>query len=986
MKTATRLTITQSKLVNSMFENNNISNYSIILRKITAFFLVLILALGFSLSVKAETSNSLIRTESTSPTSEGRNYSVYSAEIANVSSAKSAIEIQADSFTANTSGCVPSAYDLADGARSVVWESGKGTLTYNISVPKTARYNLALTYATLEGNGVDISVGLNVDGEYPFEETKKLLFPRMWKNTTNEWKTNESGDEISPEQEEYLGSVTNLAKDSEGLALKPYEFMLTEGNHTLAIEALGEPFVLIKITLLPLDESPSYADAKPSDKELSSDFEADSIFIQAEKADLKTSSSIIPKYDNSEVTLTPSSATEVKLNYLGGSWSSPNQEVNWSFKVKKSGYYKIGFYFKQDQVINSETYRWLKIDGKTPYKEAESISFSYSTKWQFKEFANENGEVCLIYLDAGEHTLSMEATLGDIAPYYEKLSAITESLGNMYSEIVWITGDTPDANRDYELFKAIPNFEETLKSNMEALNDLADELSALSGKRSNQYIASFNNMSRVLRLMIERPYIAHQYLSDYYSNYCTVTAWLNEMASMPLSLDEIQIVPFNNEFDEKKTNIFKRLIFGIRRFANSYVSDYNSVSNDENTSSLRLWVNIGRDQAQALKNMIHDSFTEEYGINVKVELVNATLIQGILSGNAPDMAIQLSRADPVNLGFRNALYDLTQFEDFDEVLGRFQDGAELPYCYDGKCYALPDTQSFYVMFYRSDIFEQFNLKVPNTWEEFIQTAITIQRKNLQVYIPYTRITSSGMVNTGIGGLNLLPTLLMQNGISIYNEDKNASVLDSPEAISIFEKWTEFYTDYKLVKEADFFNRFRAGTIPLGIVPYTTAFTIQQTAPELDGRWAMTRVPSADGINHIVAGGGTGCSILDNTKNPDEAWTFLKWWTSADTQVRYSKNIESILGLVGRVPSSNVEALKAYSWASEYKTVVLKQWAEVKEVPEIPGSYYLTRAVDQAFWAVVNGESNSVDSVTKWNEIANSEISRKIKEYQALKER
>ena len=93
-----------------------------------------------------------------------------------------------------------------------------------------------------------------------------------------------------------------------------------------------------------------------------------------------------------------------------------------------------------------------------------------------------------------------------------------------------------------------------------------------------------------------------------------------------------------------------------------------------------------------------------------------------------------------------------------------------------------------------------------------------------------------------------------------------------------------------------------------------------------------------------------------------------------------------MGLVGRVPSSNVEALKAYSWPSEYKTAVLKQWAEVKEVPEIPGSYYLTRAVDQAFWAVVNGESNSVDSVTKWNEIANSEISRKVKEYQALKER
>ena len=145
------------------------------------------------------------------------------------------------------------------------------------------------------------------------------------------------------------------------------------------------------------------------------------------------------------------------------------------------------------------------------------------------------------------------------------------------------------------------------------------------------------------------------------------------------------------------------------------------------------------------------------------------------------------------------------------------------------------------------------------------------------------------------------------------------------------------------------------------------------------------MPSVDGKNYSVAGGGTGCAILSETKNPEAAWSFLKWWTSAEVQERYSKNVESLLGLVGRISTSNIEAFKALSWKPESKAALLEQWGQVKEIPEIPGSYYVTRAVDQAFWSVVNGEKNSLDAVTEWNTVANTEISRKLEEYAVLKE-
>ena len=125
--------------------------------------------------------------------------------------------------------------------------------------------------------------------------------------------------------------------------------------------------------------------------------------------------------------------------------------------------------------------------------------------------------------------------------------------------------------------------------------------------------------------------------------------------------------------------------------------------------TIRLWVNWGRDQAMILNSLIQDSFVPETGIGVQLEIVNATLVKGILSGNSPDCALQMARAEPVNLGMRHALYDLTQFDDFNSVLERFQPGAEEPYRYSDACYALPDTQTFFSMFYRSDVFEELGL-------------------------------------------------------------------------------------------------------------------------------------------------------------------------------------------------------------------------------------------------------------------------------------
>lgn len=869
-------------------------------------------------------------------------------------------------------------FSVENDGTSVYWDGNNGSLSWKLDIPDDALYTLRMSYA-FPDNSVDLKLSVRIDSEVPYEEAEQLYFPKKWTDTSETVRTDNNGNELAPEQVLSKEYITNDAADDTGINVEPFLFYLTKGVHILTVNAPKQPIRISKIGFGAPEKVSTYSDYSKNFK-LTEESENNIITIQGENAASKSSNSLVAKSDKSNYLMTPSNPRVKKLNYIGGSsWDSPCQTIEWEFDALKSGYYYLALRYKQSEVINGESYRWLKIDGKTPFEEAKNLKFYYTPKWKFYKFAGDE-EPYYIYLEKGSHTLSLTYTMSSMSEYYKEFSDIVEQLGDKYIEMVMVTGESPDVNRDYELFKQIPDLNEKLGECRNRLLNLAD-IQTSQSKRGNQYSAAMKNMARVLKSMIDSPYDAQYYVKDYYTNYTSLSSWLYEMKSMPLSIDEIQLVPYGKEYAEKSSNLFKSGWFGFQRLLCSFTKDYNKKSSND-YPEIRLWVNWGRDQTSILSSLINETFTPEHHINVKLEIVNASLINGIMSGNYPDISLHLSRTDPVNLGMRGALADLKSFSDYKDVLSRFQPGAEEPYYYNDKLYALPDTQSFFIMFYRTDVFEKLNLKVPADWDEFHHAITVIQRNNMQVYIPYTQITTTTTVNGGIGSLSLFPTLLQQSGLSLYNEDKNATALNNSQAISVFEDWIGFYKNDKLLKEANFYNRFRVGTMPLGIMNYSTYTTLYSAAPEIADRWSIACVPgNSTTENSSIAGSGTGCAIVNKSSHKSEAWEFLKWWTSAETQKRYSENVESVIGVISRIATSNVEAFSNLSWDADDKEILLEQWSRVKEIPEIPGSYYVSRAVDQAFWSVLNDGENEKYAVIKWSEIADSEIARKIKEYQ-----
>ena len=845
-------------------------------------------------------------------------------------------------------------------------------------------YNIKITYKPLEGTDLNPEIAVKLDGQYLFAGLENTKLLRWFKDKTDEWSKDGQGNEFAPEQTEVMDWYTQVLFDEEGIETDPYLIALSKGEHTVVIESMQEPVSISEIVFAVPENVSDYESAKKGYLD-AKEYTGEDIVIQGEDAFLKSSSSLTAKSDNISASVAPQSPYKNLINYIGSSnWSDADQILTWEFEVKETALYALNIHYKQSEVTNGQVFRWIKIDGKTPFEEMKDVAFVYDTSWRWMTLGVE-GESCRIFLEEGTHTLSMAVTLSEITEYYKKLKEIVDVLGDQYLKIAMITGESPDYSRDYELFRQIPELETVFMDCVDKMAEISAEMKTMSANSSTQYVSTIKAMTRVLNQMMERKFLAHTYKSDYYSQYCSLSALLYEMKNMPLSIDEIRFTtPEGSEVVKKNGSLWESIKYLVLSFFSSFTTDYNNVSSEGEKAELKLWVNWGRDQTQVLNSLIQESFTAETGISVNVQTTNASLIQGILTDNAPDISLNVSRSEPVNYAIRGASYDLSQFDDFEEVLKRFNEGATIPYEYDGGTYALPDTQNFYTMYYRKDILERIGVEIPETWDEFVEAMTIIQRNNMNVYLPYTKLTDVWMVNSGIGGLNLYSTLLAQNNCNVYNDELNANILDSSEAVEVFNWWTDMYTKYGVPDEQDFYNRFRIGVTPLGIAPYTQYTTFSQTAPEIEGKWGIALLPGVqqeDGsINRSSSGSGSGCLILNKSEHKEEAWEFLKWWTSADTQLRYSKNVESLLGSVGRVATSNKEAFSNYSWKTVDRDIMLKQWSQVVEIPEVPGSYYLSRAVDQAFWETINDSSTATDALLRWSNTANDEIARKIKEY------
>jgi ABC-type glycerol-3-phosphate transport system substrate-binding protein len=224
-------------------------------------------------------------------------------------------------------------------------------------------------------------------------------------------------------------------------------------------------------------------------------------------------------------------------------------------------------------------------------------------------------------------------------------------------------------------------------------------------------------------------------------------------------------------------------------------------------------------------------------------------------------------------------------------------------------------------------------------------------------------------------------MMLQRGDNWYNEEQTATTFTTTEAYESFEKWTDFYNIDKFDQVYDAFTRFRTGEAPIVIQNYNAFYNqLNVAAPEIKGLWGFTLVPGTeleDGtISHAANSATTGAIILKSCNNYEGAWKFIKWFTDTDAQVEYARNVEGVLGPLGRVDTANLEALERLNWSASDLRVITAQMDELREIPITPSAYVVTRELMNAFREVVNNKYNPRYELNEYNVKINNEILRK----------
>lgn len=909
-------------------------------------------------------------------------------------------EAEIDLFDYASSGKVE-VYTNYEGTDKALFTDTDSSVSFHVQVPQTGYYNLYMEYLIPESRGVAAERGVRINGEFPFEDAQNITFTRIWTDG-GEVKTDNQGNQIRPTQIEVYDWQSSCFEDDMGYITEPYRFYLEKGDNEITLEAENEPMIIRKFMVAPVSVIQSYEEYVAKYPDISDQAMTAGYIqmIQGEDSTLRSESSLYAKYDRSSPTTYPNSVTNTVLNYVGGdTWRSSGQWIEWEFEVPEDGYYNIMIKGRQNYSRGSVSSRTVYIDGEIPFSEMKEISYAYSNDWECKNLADENGVPYNFYLTKGTHTIRLEATLGGVGPILEELEDSTYRVNQIYRKILVYTGANPDRYRDYYIEANYPEVMEAMELESKRLFKIVDDTVSYSGQKAAN-IAAAQTVAQQMERFCEKPNKITLEFTTFKDNITALgTASLN-MSETKLDIDYLVVSGTGVTPKKDKANIFTKLWHETKSFFASFFVDYNSVGDvyDESADDevVKVWILTGRDQGTILKSMVDDTFTPESGVKVNVEIVDPTaLLNAVLAGRGPNVVLSVGADQPVNYALRGAAEDITQFNDWEEVLSHYTPSSYEQYGLDGHIYAIPETQTFNVMFYRKDVLEEMGLEVPDTWQELIEMLPTIQGNNLSVGIPTaagssSTTTATTAVASNVPDLSLYFTLLYQYGGDMYNEMGTKTTVDDEAGIRAFDDYVRYFNDYGLPTIYDFVSRFRSGEMPIGISAYSTYNTLMVSAPEIRGLWDFTLIPGTeytnpDGTTYIdrsdfITGSATMMIATEDESLKQKSWEFMKWWAEPDTQVRFGREIEALLGSSARYATANKDAFEQLSWSSDDIKVLSEQWDQTVGIREVPGGYYTGRHITNAIRKVINDKDDTRETIIDYSIKINEEIEKKRNEF------
>jgi multiple sugar transport system substrate-binding protein len=274
-----------------------------------------------------------------------------------------------------------------------------------------------------------------------------------------------------------------------------------------------------------------------------------------------------------------------------------------------------------------------------------------------------------------------------------------------------------------------------------------------------------------------------------------------------------------------------------------------------------------------------DLFNKSHpNIQVKLENVGAggneyTKLTTALKAKkgAPDV-VQLTYEVLPTYELPGYLVDLSQYG-ANDIKNDFVDWAWAQVTQGSKVYAIPQDSGPMGLIYRKDIFDQYGLAVPTTWDQYAQEAKQLHQANPKIYMTDFPSSDGSWFNAFLWQAGSRPFKINGTTVTIH--------MDDAPALQVANYWGDLVKSGAVSTGQDWTNDWYAGLSNGTIATWLTAAwaptDLAGSAAGTAGKWRVAPLPQWTGGAQVSSNwGGSTDAVTAQGKHPKEAAEFAMW--------------------------------------------------------------------------------------------------------------
>ncbi|GGS55738.1 ABC transporter substrate-binding protein [Streptomyces violaceus] len=266
---------------------------------------------------------------------------------------------------------------------------------------------------------------------------------------------------------------------------------------------------------------------------------------------------------------------------------------------------------------------------------------------------------------------------------------------------------------------------------------------------------------------------------------------------------------------------------------------------------------------------------DQITVTVKKQASGDTLVTKILTahkaGKAPDLVQAEYQALPT-LVSNDALADISK--NVSDAKGRFADGVwQQTTLGTDAVYAVPQDIGPMMFYYREDLFKEYGLTVPTTWDEFAETA-----RKLKKAAPDKDLTTFSANDSG-----LFAGLAQQAGAKWWTTsgDQWKVSIDDAATQKVAKFWGGLVEEDAIDNQPMYTPAWNKALNTGKQIAWVSAVwapgTLTTAAPDTKGKWAMAPLPQwSASENRTGSWGGSSTGVTTDSKHQAAAAKFAAW--------------------------------------------------------------------------------------------------------------